>query len=80
MEHFTRDINHIRLDSRVSVEMLGLIPYFLHPNDSRPAKEQFNERYAHGGGWQQLFGFEGRWQEPQGEGNFDPSPHLRGRP
>lgn len=71
MEHFTRDINHIRLDSRMSTDMLGLIPHFLHPDDPRPAKEQLNARYAHGGGWQKLFGFEGRWQEPQSEGDFE---------
>jgi hypothetical protein len=33
------------------VEMIGFIPSFLDLNDPRSAKEQFNERYAHGGGW-----------------------------
>ena len=35
-------------------EHLGIIPYMLDPNDPRPAKDQFNERYAHGGGWRPM--------------------------
>lgn len=30
----------------------GLIPDFLDTDDPRPAREQINENYAHGGGWQ----------------------------
>jgi hypothetical protein len=37
-------------------DFLGFIPQFLSERDPRPAKEQINERYAHGGGW---FPFEG---------------------
>jgi len=33
---------------------LGLIPAFLDDNDPRPAKEQFHENYAHGGGWRPM--------------------------
>jgi len=40
-----------------SVEELGLIPYFLDEKDPRPAREQFNERYAHGGGWRPQPGY-----------------------
>jgi hypothetical protein len=29
----------------------GMLPEFLSDFDPRPAKEQFNENYAHGGGW-----------------------------
>jgi hypothetical protein len=29
----------------------------LDENDPRPAKDQFNERYAHGGGWHPMGGF-----------------------
>lgn len=32
-------------------ELAGFIPSFLYLGDPRPAAEQFNERYAHGGGW-----------------------------
>jgi hypothetical protein len=40
----------------VEPEDLGLLPYFLSENDPRPAAEQFNEKYAHGGGWQPIPG------------------------
>lgn len=35
----------------------GFIPMFLHNLDPRPAREQFNERYSHGGGWRPLKGW-----------------------
>lgn len=38
-------------------ELVGFIPQFLSEADERPAAEQFNERYAHGGGWQPFKGF-----------------------
>ena len=38
-------------------ERLGLIPSFLDDDDPRPAWEQINERYAHGGGWRPTKGF-----------------------
>lgn len=34
-----------------SAEHLGLIPMFLSAYDPRPASEQFDEAYSHGGGW-----------------------------
>lgn len=45
------------LDNRVTGDMLGLIPEFLSEDDPRPAREQFNEAYAHGGGWRPFEGF-----------------------
>lgn len=36
---------------------LGLIPSFIAQGDPRPAREQFDERYAHGGGWYPIKGF-----------------------
>lgn len=39
-------------------EHLGIIPYFLETKDERPAAKQFNERYAHGGGWRPMPGFQ----------------------
>lgn len=42
----------------VTVEHLGFIPMFVTPFDPRPVRDQFNERYAHGGGWRPFFGFE----------------------
>lgn len=44
------------LDARAS-DMLGYIPTFVTEDDPRPAKEQFNTGYAHGGGWNPLSGW-----------------------
>jgi hypothetical protein len=40
-----------------AVEDVGFLPTFLYESDPRPAKEQFNERYNFGGGWNHLDGF-----------------------
>lgn len=45
------------LDTRYNHEALGFIPVFLDPSDERPAREQFTERYSHGGGWSQMKGW-----------------------
>lgn len=34
-----------------NMEVAGLLPEIILADDPRPAKEQFAERYAHGGGW-----------------------------
>ena len=39
-------------------ETLGFIPSFLVESDPRPARIQINERYAHGGGWHPIEGFD----------------------
>lgn len=39
-------------------DLIGLIPEFLSELDPRPAAEQFNERYAHGGGWYPMDGWQ----------------------
>jgi len=54
-------------------EHLGLIPWMLDDHDKRPAREQFDEHYAHGGGWQPVPGFkmlEDHWLKYPG----DPEP------
>lgn len=33
-------------------DLVGFIPQFLNESDPRSIQEQFNESYAHGGGWQ----------------------------
>jgi len=38
-------------------EHLGLVPGFLSDDDPRPAREQFDAHYAHGGGWRPQSGF-----------------------
>lgn len=42
---------------KMTPEMLGLIPSFLSESDPRPAREQFDENYQHGGGWRPLPNF-----------------------
>lgn len=39
-------------------EMLGLLPAFFDEADPRPAKQQLDENYAHGGGWSPFQGFQ----------------------
>lgn len=39
------------LHPEMTVEHLGLVPYFLDIRNSAPAREQFDINYAHGGGW-----------------------------
>lgn len=45
------------IDPRCTREMLGHIPGFLAEDDPRPAYEQFEDRYRHGGGWRPFEGF-----------------------
>lgn len=35
-------------------ELMGYIPFFFSEDDPRPAGEQLDENYAHGGGWHPL--------------------------
>jgi len=51
-------ISFIKLDARATVEHLGYWPEIFDELDPRPAKEQANDRYAHGGGWHPFDGFE----------------------
>lgn len=39
------------IQPQATMELLGLLPSFFSESDPRPAKDQINERYAHGGGW-----------------------------
>lgn len=36
---------------QATTAMLGYIPSFLNENDPRPAREQIDANYRHGGGW-----------------------------
>jgi hypothetical protein len=38
-------------------EELGMLPDFINQNDPRPAREQFDANYQHGGGWHPIPGF-----------------------
>jgi hypothetical protein len=35
----------------LTADMLGLLPDMISEDDPRPAKEQFDSNYQHGGGW-----------------------------
>lgn len=51
-------ITFAEIDPRQPAErFLGFIPKFLSQSDPRPAAEQFNDAYAHGGGWDKFEGF-----------------------
>ena len=39
------------------LDVLGYIPQMVSEGDPRPAREQFHDNYAHGGGWSPI----GRW-------------------
>lgn len=41
-----------------NMEVVGFIPQFLSEDDPRPAKEQIDSAYQHGGGWRSFEGFE----------------------
>lgn len=44
--------------NRVSIfDLIGFLPEILQDSDPRPAKDQLNERYSHGGGYQPFDGF-----------------------
>jgi hypothetical protein len=42
---------------RATADMLGFLPDFLSESDPRPAKEQIDMAYGHGGGWNSFYGF-----------------------
>lgn len=51
MLHF--DLKH----PQMTQEHLGFIPHFLSALDPRPAREQIDSAYQHGGGWRPFEGF-----------------------
>ena len=52
------NFNGIILINDTEMEDIGFWPEMFSETDPRPAAEQINERYAHGGGWQPIKGFE----------------------
>lgn len=48
-------IFHVAPNIPFPEDYIGIIPQMLH--DDRPVREQLNEGYAHGGGWQPFDGF-----------------------
>lgn len=45
------------LHPKGTLEMLGYIPAMVSDDDPRPAVEQFDSNYRHGGGWDPFPGF-----------------------
>ncbi len=46
------------LEHRITADaVLGLLPEIIQNDDPRSAIDQINERYAHGGGWNEFHGF-----------------------
>lgn len=39
------------------IELVGFIPSFINESEPRPAREQFDANYRHGGGWRPFDGF-----------------------
>jgi hypothetical protein len=50
-------ITVVFLDKRATPDHVGLIPHFLDADDPRPAAEQFDANYQHGGGFRPISGF-----------------------
>ena len=50
-------IKFTALDPRVTPDHLGLIPLFLSSENPSLAREQFDNNYAHGGGWRPMAGW-----------------------
>jgi hypothetical protein len=43
--------------NNATMDVLGLLPGMIGDDDPRPAREQFDSEYQHGGGWCPLPGF-----------------------
>lgn len=46
------------VDPAVAAETIGVLPHWLDEDDPRPAAQQLDEHYAHGGGWHAFLGFQ----------------------
>lgn len=62
------------LKYRGAEDYLGYIPGFLSESDTRPAREQFNDGYAHGGGWMPFNGFR---MHPNGNIQYPGDPETK---
>lgn len=45
------------LDARYPIDALGFLPEMLNTDDPRPAAQQLDSAYQHGGGWRPFKGF-----------------------
>lgn len=53
--------HEVEIYDKEGLYWLGQIPVWLDPKDPRPAKEQLNANYQHGGGWNSFPGF--KWTD-----------------
>src|SRR5215203_5284045 len=58
---------------KATFDMLGCIPLFLSENDPRPAREQLDTNYSHGGGFTPIPGFT---MLPNGDLSYPGDPPL----
>ena len=54
-------------------EELGIVPFMIDQTDPRPAREQFDANYRHGGGWRPIEGFT---LNPDGSLSYPGDPDL----
>ena len=52
-----RRVSWKMLHPQMTIAHLGYIPLWLSDLDPRPAREQLDQGYRHGGGWQPFHGF-----------------------
>jgi len=52
-----KTVQMLLLQKGVTPEVFGIIPAWLDEEDPRPAAEQIDEHYQHGGGWDPFKGF-----------------------
>lgn len=52
-----RKVRFVKRHPRSTLDDFGLIPYTLSSFDPASAREQLNNGYLHGGGWQPMIGF-----------------------
>jgi hypothetical protein len=50
-------LNFVCLHPKITIDHLGLIPSFLNTWDKRPAAQQIDAHYQHGGGWRPISKF-----------------------
>jgi hypothetical protein len=62
-----------QLFHNMTPEALGFIPGMVSDDDPRPAREQFDANYQHGGGWRK---FEGFTMQPNGSIKYPEDPPL----
>jgi hypothetical protein len=55
---FAHDTGAVWLVDGAYIELLGFLPDIIRKDDPRPVAEQVNDRYAHGGGWRPMRGWE----------------------